>query len=333
VWRFSSYSFGKDNEDFNFPYDIAVDKDSNFYVTDSGSGKVVKFNKNGKFLSLFDGRRAGKKGALHTPLGIDVSPDGEIIVADKRLSRVLIYDKNWNVKKQISVLFPILPYVFNGKLYVTTFKNIQIYDLDGSLLLKWGRRGKNVGDFDFPNGIAADSNSNLYISDSNNHRLKSLTEKGDLRWIEGKPVSSMYQKERRFDLPAGVAADDYGYIYLVDTFDCSVRILDSNAKEIAIVGDAGSADGQFKYPTGIAYAGNHRFYIVDRGNNRVQAIDIYPPGMKVASASKQALPLVVKSLLAYGGLILGAIALSILTIAFKIVSFYVKRGFSLNAGS
>lgn len=325
LWRFSISNYrDKSRQSLNFPYDTAIDRDGNIYVVDSGSGKIIIYDKRGTFLDLYDGR-ANK--TLHTPLGITISDKGFIAVADKRLASVIIFNKDFKVVRKLPEIFPIKPLFNDDKLYVTTFKHLSIYSDDGRLINRTGSRGKKWGQFDFPNGIAV-TKDQIYISDSNNHRLQAFDKKTlAIQWVEGEPVSSPDDQSRRFDLPAGIAADEDSYLYLVDTFDCSVRILNKNGYEIATVGDFGINEGRFKYPTSITYIGNNRFLITDRGNNRIQAIDIFAskPGIKnITKSAKASVITMFVPLIAYRGLILGLIAFLIFAASFLVISKYAR---------
>lgn len=327
IWKFSIYGYkDKKFSKFNFPYGVAVDKKRNIYISDSGSGRILVYSSSGKYLRQFNGRIA-KDGQLHTPLGIDVSQDGKtIVVADKRLSKVVVYDGSFNVLKEIKEVFPILPVISEDRIFVTTFRGISIYNIGGKLLSKWGQKGKRAYEFDFPNGLAFDDKKNIYVSDSNNHRIKSLLPTGDVRWVEGTPLKTMNQRQRRFDLPAGLTVDDNNLIYLVDTFDCSIRILDGDAREIAKVGDFGTGEGSFFYPIGIEYGGDNRFYIVDRGNNRMQAIDILLPRKRgFIGGDKDGSSKLLNLIMGFHGYILAAITLSIFFVSYLIIKRYAEE--------
>lgn len=325
VWQFSINSYReKTEQSLDFPYDTAIDRKGNIYVTDSGSGKIIIYNQEGNFLSLYDGH---SKKTLHTPLGISINDKGNIAVADKRLSAVIIFDKNFKLLQKLPEIFPIKPQFNEDKLYVTTFQHISEYSDDGKLLNKIGTRGKQWEQFDFPNGIAITKNF-IYVSDSNNYRIQALDKKTfSALWVEGEPAKSPDDINRRFDLPAGLAVDNDSYLYLVDTFDCSIRLLNKHGYEIATIGDFGIEEGLFKYPTSITYAGNNRFLIVDRGNNRVQAIDIFAPKPGVrntANNAKVSIFILFVPFLAYKGLILGFVAFLVLAATFLVVSKHIK---------
>lgn len=317
LWQFSIYNYrDKGQKSLDFPYDSAFDNAGNIYVTDSGSGRVLKYSPNGVFISFYDGR-AGQ--TLHTPLGIAINEDGIIAVADKRLSHIALFDPDFKLIRKIPEVFPIKPLFVKDKLYVSTFKRLAIYSKNGKLIEATGSRGKGLGQFDFPNGLAV-ANDRVYVSDSNNHRIQAFSKDPfALLWVEGQPVQSADDKDRKFDLPAGMTSDEDGFLYLVDNFDCSIKLLNKDGYQLAIIGDYGAGEGNFKYPTGITYAGNNRFAIVDRGNSRVQIIDIYPakPGFANASKSAKATAIILfLPFLSFRGLLLGLVTIALFVLTY-----------------
>jgi len=48
---------------------------------------------------------------------------------------------------------------------------IQVFEPQGRFLLKWGIRGSGDGEFSQPQGLAIDSEGNVYVSDQGNHRI------------------------------------------------------------------------------------------------------------------------------------------------------------------
>lgn len=70
--------------------------------------------------------------------------------------------------------------------------------------------------------------------------------------------------------PRGVAVDSNQRALVVETGANRVRILNSVGDGIALVGSAGSGNGQFQTPIGITVDSADRFYVADSGNDRVQ---------------------------------------------------------------
>src|SRR6185503_15171834 len=64
-----------------------------------------------------------------------------------------------------------------------------------------------------------------------------------------------------------------GRVYLVDTGNHRVRRFSADGNEETNWGGAGTDEGQFKEPVGIAVDGEGRVYVCDTGNARVQIFD------------------------------------------------------------
>ncbi len=59
-------------------------------------------------------------------------------------------------------------------MYVTDSDNnrIQKFDSNGNFITKWGSEGLANGQFQEISSIAVDSSGNVYVADSNNHRVQ-----------------------------------------------------------------------------------------------------------------------------------------------------------------
>lgn len=271
------------DDPFDRPHYVATDKDSNIYVADSGKGRIVKFDRNGRFLRTF-GKKTDEpphgdtKDLLQTPLGVSVADNGDVVIADRNMHKVVVVDANGNYKKSWQVMMPLIPKVVDNKIYLTTYGPFYIYDMEGNELVKWGKRGQLPETFDFPNGIEVDKKGNIYIADSNNNQIKAFTPNGTLMYAIGKKRTKPIDPEVDFDLLQGLTFDELGLLYSVDAFGFNIRVLSHLEKSpIQIVtsfGSDGSRDGEFTYPAGIAYLGDREFAVADEGNNRVQIIRI-----------------------------------------------------------
>jgi len=74
---------------FNFPNDVAVDKDGNIYVLDAGNARIQKFGPDGAYLATI-GRKGQGPGEFIMPDSIGFDKDGNLVVADMAQSRVHI---------------------------------------------------------------------------------------------------------------------------------------------------------------------------------------------------------------------------------------------------
>ncbi|MDE0091438.1 MAG: 6-bladed beta-propeller [Thaumarchaeota archaeon] len=78
--------------------------------------------------------------------------------------------------------------------------------------------------------------------------------------------------EGLFAHPQFIAVDGQGSVYVTDLGNKRVQKFDSQGGFLAEWGSQGSADGQFRYPSGIATDGAY-IYVADRDLNRVQKFD------------------------------------------------------------
>ena len=157
-----------------------------------------------------------------------------------------------------------------------------------------------------PSGIAVDNDGNLYLADSDNHRIYKLSPPAgegsgwtlDQTYGDGTAgfVDSDAANNAQFDHPTGLAYDaSRDSIYVADELNHCIRRIDSsgNVTTVAGSGIAGFADaddateGQFLFPTGLAILGN-TLYVADRGNHRIRAFDVVSGGLSTVAGDGNA---------------------------------------------
>lgn len=74
---------------FNYPNDVAVDKDGIIYVLDAGNTRIQKFGPDGRYLATI-GRKGQGPGEFIMPDGLDIDKDGNLVVGDTAQSRLHI---------------------------------------------------------------------------------------------------------------------------------------------------------------------------------------------------------------------------------------------------
>jgi DNA-binding beta-propeller fold protein YncE len=75
-----------------------------------------------------------------------------------------------------------------------------------------------------------------------------------------------------FYSPQGIATDGNGNIYVVDTHNHRIQVINYNGLLLDIWGSLGTGERQFNYPRGIEVDGIGNVYIVDTFNHRVQVL-------------------------------------------------------------
>ena len=142
-----------------------------------------------------------------------------------------------------------------------------------------------------PMGGAADAAGNLYLSDSNNQRVRFVsaatqtisTVAGDGTagfGGDGGPATSAL-----LNTPADVKLDGAGNFYIADSANHAIRMVNASTGIIYTIagiggqsgysGDGGQATlAHLAYPSGIAFDGDHVLYISDTGNNAIRKVDL-----------------------------------------------------------
>ncbi|GAB4526317.1 MAG: TIGR03663 family protein [Anaerolineae bacterium] len=78
----------------------------------------------------------------------------------------------------------------------------------------------------------------------------------------------------QFMTPRAVAIGPEGQLYVADSGNNRIQVLDSEGNFIRAWGSAGSGPGQFQEPWGIAVSQAGRVYVADTWNHRVQVFDL-----------------------------------------------------------
>lgn len=262
----SLYGFGRTSADFfNKPHDVCVSPDGNLVVSDTRNRRIVKITPGGRLIRIYSDKM------LMRPLGVDVSSEGRIYAADRFSNALIIFDESGEVFKRLSVDYPLKPCFKDDKLYLSTRGSVAVLDPSGEFLFHFGRFGRNLSEFSFPNGLAVDR-ERIYVSDTNNHRVQCFTLRGEHLWTAGGPADK--PEDLLFSLPAGIAVDDRGRLFIVDAFSNSIVALDAKTGRILRIfgGDKGSKDGEFKQPSGIDVLKDDLFVVADKYNDRIQIV-------------------------------------------------------------
>jgi DNA-binding beta-propeller fold protein YncE len=89
-----------DDKTFNRPTDIAFAQNGDVYISDGyGNSRVVKINKDGKFLLTW-GKRGTGPGEFNIPHSVAVDSKGTVYVSDRENNRIQIFDADGKFLRQ-----------------------------------------------------------------------------------------------------------------------------------------------------------------------------------------------------------------------------------------
>lgn len=241
------------------------------YVTESGGDQRVKaFDRDGSL--LFPLLAPAASGMQQAPIYVAVSPRNEVYVSDRQQRSILVFDQTGQHLRSIGEPGGLdgwapLGLTFAGdRLLLTDVSEgrhrIVTADNSGNVSLAFGKEGKEPGQFWYPNGVEADKEGRIYVSDGNNGRVQVFD-----------PQGSLLYKLTGLNLPRGTAVDNLGRLYVADAVGQRILVYNVNTQPMELLfefGDLGFGDGEFNYPNDVAVDNSGRIYVADRENDRVQ---------------------------------------------------------------
>ncbi len=208
-------SAGSGDGEMNYPEEILVLPDDSFLVTDSGNHRVQKWDSSGSYIGwIGKGHTAGwtaggtgssgtGDGEFNTPLGIWLTIDNELLVADFLNHRVQLWTLAGSYIGWI------------GKTHTSGF-------VSGGT----ASSGSGDGQFNRPAGLFVDTVGSIYVADFNNHRIQKWSKSGVyIGWIGGGHTSGFEaggtavsgNAPGQFNSCQMLRIDSTGTMYVVDT--------------------------------------------------------------------------------------------------------------------
>jgi hypothetical protein len=177
---------GAEGESFQRPTDVAWDNAGNIYIADGyGNARIAKYDPAGKYIKSWGSRGTGPS-QFNIVHGVAVDARGDVYVADEGNRRIQVFDGDGTFKKQFAnVGVPTAVCITSGPrqfLYVAHtgdpdgMEDAAIYrlDLDGNIVGKFGKAGKELKQFGVVNSIDCRTENELLIGELTNWRVQKL---------------------------------------------------------------------------------------------------------------------------------------------------------------
>jgi sugar lactone lactonase YvrE len=252
---------------FSFPNDTAVDKAGNVYVADELNAVIRKIAADGSVttvagLSRGSGRADGQGSVARFDrlTAIAVDDAGTLYVAD--------YGNH--LIRKVSAAGAVT--TISGTGGVGGYQNGSGYIVNPTL-------------FQNPTHPVTDGSGNIYLTDTGNNSIRRIAADGSVSLFAGSSTSVRGSANgngtaARFNVPAGLARDGAGNLYVADSANQLIRKISPNGEVTTLAGRTlvtGAIDGApdvatFNQPSGVAVDGAGNVYVADYSNHSIRRV-------------------------------------------------------------
>ena len=193
----------------NLPSGVAVDGSGNLYIADTSNHRIRKVDSSGIITTFAGTGTAGFSGddgsataaQLSSPRGVAVDGSGNLYIAD---------NSNHRIRKVDTA----------GMITTVAGTGTAGFSGDGG--------SATAAQLNSPISVAVDGSGNVFITDSNNHRVRKVDTAGTITTFAGTGVEGFSgdggpATAARLDGPRGVAVDGSGNVYIADTSNHRIR--------------------------------------------------------------------------------------------------------------
>lgn len=313
---------------FRSPAYVAVDAEGNIYVSDSKNHLIRKIDKDGQVTTVAGklteidayGHYSGgfadgevKNAMFNEPQGIAVAKNSVIYVADSKNGAIRKIE-NGTVSTIVRGLkLPTGLVIGNqGELYVSETLNHRIIKItnEKDVTVVAGSTNSGLRDgtgtnarFNEPTGLAIGKNGTLYVADSANQRIRSVTTQGIVKTIAGSGSERLEGtnyfvggyvdgkgQQAKFNFPQGIEVADDGTIYVADTLNHVIRKISPSGEVTTVAGNGEPGNinqvevkASFDRPTDVFVLPSGDLGVVDHWNHSLRIIEWY----KLPDAAKK----------------------------------------------
>ena len=250
----------------NEPEGLAIDKNGNLYFIDANNYRVREINMTSGNISTVAGNGTccfSGDGGLATSAqinygqGLAFDPSGNLYIADTNNQRI----------REVS----------GGNITTVAGNGQGGYNGDGIAATSAKLSG--------PDGVAFDSNGNLYIADSGNNRIREVSS-GTITTFagngsccfsgDGGPAAS-----GQFNTPRAIAFDGTGNLFIADTNDNRIREVTTGGTLVTVAGNgtfgnqagvAPAINSQFRGPLGLTVDSAGNIFVADTSNDEIRQL-------------------------------------------------------------
>ncbi|MES2545311.1 MAG: T9SS type A sorting domain-containing protein [Bacteroidota bacterium] len=244
---------------FNLPTVVTIDNFENVFVIDRNNNIIRKITPAGDVTTFAGSGISGSDDGIGTAASFNYPSAG---VFDSQ-NNLFVSDQSNHIIRKITP---------DGT--VTTFAGTGNIGSDDGI--------GTAASFYFPDGMAIDSNDNLYVADFGNNKVRKIMPDGTVFTFAGTGMQGSADgtvNTAQFNGLTGVCVDSLGNVFIADYYNNKIRKIDTmgNVSTFAGTGTAGSTDGNgsmasFYYPTIVSVDNDNNLFVTDKENNKIRKI-------------------------------------------------------------
>ena len=289
------------NASFNSLYTIAIDRDNNLFVADALKGTIRKITPSGAVSTLINSSASGH------PYGIVVDSNSNLFTTDVKNHKIRkitsagivstiagsgVVGSTDGVGTDASFNFPSgIAIDKSGNLLIADMLNSKIRKITPTKAVSTIAGVNSHGSvdgvgvdarFNAPLGIALDSNNNLFVADTKNHKIRKITPSGVVSTFVGSGVVGSADgvgADTSFNYPSGLAIDKSDNLFIADSANHKIRKITPSGVVSTIAGSGVSGDrdsvgkkASFNFPFDIAVDSSGNLFVADSSNHKVRKI-------------------------------------------------------------
>jgi len=265
------------------PSDIAIGPNGDIYLVDGLNNRIIVVDSTGKRKFEF-GQQGEGQGEFKYPLGIDISDDGKVFIADTGNHRIQVF----NLKGDFNYMFivksgpkerpsdpvDVLVSGLKNNLYIADNDNhkIKVYNQNGTFEFEWGKFGEEPGEFRYPGILAQNEYNEIFVVDVLNTRVQKFDPFGNFI----AEIGSWGVLPGKLFRPKGVAVDKKNRVFVTDSYMGVVQVFSDLGRFIGVVCE-GNKNRAFVTPVGIVIDDEaKRLFVVEMRANKINVLKLSP---------------------------------------------------------
>jgi len=263
------------------PSDLALAPNGDIYLVDGVNNRIMVLDGQGR-LKLVFGTKGENKGEFNYPLGIDISRDGKVFIADTGNHRIQSFDLMGNFLQMFTVKtgpgekpadpVDVMVSKLNNYLYVSDNDNhkIKVFDQNGNLKFQWGKFGEGPGEFRYPGILATNEFNQIFVVDVLNTRVQIFDPFG--KYFD--EIGSWGVFPGKLFRPKGVVIDKKNRVFVSDSYLGIIQVYTGLGRFLGAVCE-NNKKRQFITPVGMVMDNKHnRLKVVEMRANKVSILKI-----------------------------------------------------------